>query len=145
MDRNSFKDLQNIVSRVINNKIDRGEAVVMSWAVNDVLGQFPDVSGGDVDFYLCTARNHVLKIVKASVKKYEPTGESSRQIVLDGFEHLQSAYPVDRHGERVLVPVDALSIEELEARALELEVMAAGCINHAKEIRSYIAQRRQAI
>ena len=34
-----------------------------------------------------------------------------------------------------------LTDEELEARALEYEEMARGCVLHAKEIREYTAQR----
>lgn len=64
-----------------------------------------------------------------------------RQLVLDGFEHLQIAYTFEREGRTVLVPVDQCSEIELERRAREYDDMANGCRAHSRELREYIATR----
>jgi hypothetical protein len=60
---------------------------------------------------------------------------------MDGFEHLQKAYPVERGDGREIVPVSQLTDLELEARAAEYDRMAEGCKKHALEIREYINSR----
>lgn len=141
----SVKDIQSFISAMIATKIDAGQVVNMHWAVTDVLNEYSDIEGGDVDFYLITARQYVFEQVKKCVKKYEPNPDGiNEQLVLDGFVHLQKAYPVKRGGVRELVPVELLSNEELELRASEYDAMADGCRAHAKEIRAY-ASSRQAI
>lgn len=77
----------------------------------------------------------------ASYAKQADDKQLENMAMLDGFEHLQTGYTVERDGERVLVPIDVLSDEELASRAAEYDAMAEGCKLHAKEIRAYIRSR----
>lgn len=65
----SVKDIQSFISTMIATKIDAGQVVNMHWAVTDVLNEYSDIEGGDVDFYLITARQYVFEQVKKMRKK----------------------------------------------------------------------------
>jgi hypothetical protein len=138
----SVKDIGDFISDLVCSKIDRGEVVNMHWAATEVLNQYADINGTDVDFYLICARHYVADQVKKVIKRFEPSQDQTNgQLVLDGFSHMQKAYPVKRASAHELVPTDQLTDHELEARAAEYEKMAAGCIAHADEIRKYIRDR----
>lgn len=129
------------VRKFIADKIANGEQVVVEWLTHEIIRKKADISGDDTDFYRVCAYTHVKDVVKRCVGKYDAVCKADDQLVLDGFEHLQVAYTVNRKGIVVLVPVDQLSDEEIEARAVEYEQMALGCIAHAKELRSYAMKR----
>jgi hypothetical protein len=140
----NIKDIKAMIAKMVADKIDGGSVVNMHWTVTDVLNEFDDIEGSDRDFYLITARYYVYEQVKSCVKKYDTTDTpSTAQIVLDGFEHLQKAYPIERGEVRQLVPVNQMSDAELESRACELDDMAKGCTDHAQEIRTFISSRQQ--
>jgi len=140
----NLKDIQAVISSLILKKIDEKQVVNMTWATNEVLNKYSDVNGSDVDFYLICAKHYINDYVKRCITKFEPSADNaSGQLVLDGFTHLQKAYPVQREGERELVPTSQLSDSELEVRAQEYEIMATGCIAHAEEIRQYVRKRNQ--
>lgn len=141
-----IKDIQSLIARLVADKIDAGHVVNMQWATKEILDTYCDIEGRDVDFYKITAKFYIADLVKRCIKKYEtPDQTASGQIVMDGFEHLQKAYPVDRGEGREIVPVSQLSDAELEDRAADYEKMAAGCIKHALEIRQYINSRSASI
>lgn len=133
--------LENIRSDVrafIDSKIDNGETVLVSWVAHQIVNERSGIEGDDADFYRACAYEIIAKVAKECVGKYAPKIQSDDQLVMDGFEYAQKAYPIERDGERVLVPTDQLSAEELDARADEYERMGRGCMKHAKELR-YLA------
>jgi hypothetical protein len=141
-----IKDIQNLIARLVADKIDAGHVVNMQWATKEILDTYCDIEGRDVDFYLITAKFYIADLVKRCIKKYDtPDQTESGQIIMDGFDHLQKAYPVERGEGREIVPVSLLTDKELELRAAAYDKMAEGCEAHAKEIRKYISTRAQAI
>jgi hypothetical protein len=133
-----IKDIKDLIRDLVANKIDANQLVNMEWTVTDVLNQFSDIEGNDVDFYLITARHYVNEQVKNCIKKYEPNDvEAGGQIVLEGFEYLQKAYPIVRGETRVLVPIQQMTYEELCAKAQEKYTMAKGSNAHGDEIMHY--------
>ena len=133
-----FKEIRKFVT----DRVNSGVIVRVDWLTAEIVAQKDRFSGDDADFYLICAHRHVSEIVKECIGKYRPSANRPEaQMVLSGFEHLQKAYPVEREGARVLVPVHLLTDDELEARALEYMEMSKGCIAHAKEIREYIKRR----
>jgi len=132
------------IRKFISDKISNGDEIIVPWLITEILAHKSDIEGGDLPFYLTCTRQTVSEIVKSCVQKYNKADNRDDQIVLPGFEHLQVAYPVERDGKQVLVPVDRLSDEELETRAREYDVMAKSCRLHAREIRDYVKARREA-
>ncbi|RWD23054.1 hypothetical protein [Mesorhizobium sp.] len=130
------------VRRIIAGKIERGETVVVDWVTHEIIASKAGIEGPDVEFYRICAFTHVKDVVKRCVGRYDAKPASAdQQLVLAGFEHLQTAYTVLRGGEVVLVPVDQLTDEEVEDRAKDLDAMALGCRAHARELRSYSRER----
>lgn len=138
----SPKELDQIAHRIISSKIQRGEIVQMHWAVTELINEQGLISGDGVPFYDLCAREHVYRVVKRTVDKYDkPDSDAGVQMTLDGYECLQQAYTVERGGERQLVPVHLVSYEELMARAKEFRKQAAGLVRHAEELEQFASDR----
>lgn len=130
------------VRKLITDCLGRGETRTVASYVDTIMSDHPAIEGDDADFYLVCTRARVKEIVSKTIGKFTPKEEpADRQLVLDGFQHLQVAYTFERHGETVLVPVDQCSDIELAARAAEYEDMAKGCRAHARELREYVGAR----
>lgn len=138
----NIKDIQDLIFKMVASKIDAGQVVNMHWATTEIMNNYSDISGADCDFYRIAAKHYISDQVKKSIQKFEPKSDgNNEQLVLDGFEHLQKAYPVKRGDDRELVPVDQIDDAELLERADEYERMAKGCMDHAAEIRIYVESR----
>ena len=129
------------VREYISDKIARGEVVMVDWLTHEIVANKSAIEGDDVEFYRVCAFTHVRDVVKRCIGKYDAKPKTDEQLILDGFEHLQVAYSVERSGHVVLVPVDQLSDAEINLRADEYMKMARGCRDHAKELRAYALSR----
>lgn len=140
----NIKDIRALISSLVSNKIDAGQVVNQEWTVTEILNTYNDISGDDVDFYIIAARHWVNNEVKSVIGKFDPEiGKDNSQLVLDGFEYLQKAYPVLRGAVRQLVPVEQITDDEWELKAFEYEKMGDGCYAHAAEMRRYKNSRKQ--
>ncbi|QDP58786.1 MAG: hypothetical protein GOVbin1573_73 [Prokaryotic dsDNA virus sp.] len=134
----------NITAEVrafIEDKLANGEIIRVEWVKHEFVMRHDHIEGEDADFYRICAYEHVGRVVKKVIGLYQPKPAGDEQLVLDGFDHLQRAYPVLRDGDRVLVPTDQLTDDELRDRAAEYDAMAEGCRLHAQEIRAFIGSR----
>jgi hypothetical protein len=129
------------VRKFIADKVANGEIVVVEWLTHEIISSKSDIDGGDTEFYRVCAYTHIKDVVKRCVGKYDSKPVLDQQLTLDGFEHLQVAYTVERDAQIVLVPVNQLTDDEIEARAKEYERMALSCRAHARELRAYQAAR----
>jgi len=132
------------VRGVIDGKISAGVAVRADWVAVGILETKARIEGADAEFYRVCAYNEIRRIAKEVLGKWKATDETPEQLVLPGFTHLCKAYPMERDGEVVLVPVDQCTVSELLRRAEQLDEMAAGCRAHAKEIRAYVIAKGEA-
>tara|TARA_R110000751_G_scaffold37511_2_gene90892 strand:+ start:686 stop:1132 length:447 start_codon:yes stop_codon:yes gene_type:complete len=86
-------------------------------------------------------RRQVAKLIS---KRLDINGSDKREMVLPGFEHLQTHYEVKRDGEWCGVPINLLSQQELLLKAKELKKMGNTCFKHAQEIEAYAARMEAA-
>lgn len=142
----SKTDVTREIRSMVQDRIGSGSVVRVDWFTTEILAMKGQIEGEDADFYIACGADFIKDTVKRCIGEYKPKTDSvfTAQIVMDGFDHLQKAYTLERDGEQVLVPVDMLTDTEVEARALELEAMARGCISHAKELRGYLRLRSAA-
>ena len=139
-----IKEIRALITMLVADKIAAGQLVNQTWTVTEILNRHDDIEGSDKDFYLVAARHWVNGEVKSAIGKYEPTTSSENdQLVLDGFEYLQKAYPLLRGAVRVLVPINQITNAEWDAKEKEYERMGDGCYAHAREIRDYRSSRQQ--
>ena len=128
--------------KLVTDCIERGEVRTLASYVDIIMADHKGISGEDADFYLICARHRVKEVVSTVIGKFTPKKQSvERQLILDGFEHLQVAYTFERDGQTVLVPVDQCTDIEMGNRAREYQEMAGGCLSHAREIFEYLAVR----
>lgn len=130
------------IHQIIDDRIASGALVHVPWVAGAILDARPDINGDDAPFYRDCTFKEVVRLVKRAIGKYEEaTDTTPDQLLFPGFKHLVRAYPIERGGERVLVPVQECTDDELEARANELEKMARGCRSHARELREFVLGR----
>ena len=137
------RELDEIAHQLITDKIAAGEIVHMQWAVQELIARQGAITGDGVPFFTLCAREHVYRIVKKAVDKYDEP-QSGDQLTLEGYDCLQKAYTVEREEERQLVPVHLIDDDELLARAEEFRKQAKGLVNHAKEIEEIRRKPQQA-
>lgn len=138
------QELETMARDLIAKKLAHGDEVQMTWAVKELIDGAGEISGDGVNFYSFCTREHIYRIVKKAVEKYEQAGDENddeKQMKMVGFEYLQVAYTVLRNDQRVLVPIDCIADLQLLARATEYDAQAEGYKAHAREIRRYVAQR----
>lgn len=130
------------IHRLIDERIANGALVHVPWVASAILDERSDISGDDAPFYRECTFKEVVRLVKRAIGKYEDATDSTPdQLLFPGFKHLVRAYPIERNGERVLVPLPECTDEELHTRADELERMALGCRAHARELREFVLSR----
>jgi hypothetical protein len=130
-----IKDIRAFIISIVEEKITSGQLVNQHWTTTEILNQYDDIEGGDSDFYIITARTWVNSEVKRAIGKYESDPSSSDdQLTLDGFQHLQRAYPIVRDGDRCLVPVEQMTYQEFTEKAEAYSSMSQGLAKHSDEI-----------
>lgn len=129
------------IRKLIDEKIASGVVVRADWVAAGILEIKSNIDGEDVEFYRVCAYRDIVRIAKRVIGKFEVTDMTPEQLILPGFKHLCRAYPMEREGSIVLVPVDMCTDNELHDRAHQLEEMAKGCRAHAREILDYVAAR----
>lgn len=138
-------DIRKRISAFVNESVNQGVIVHVSFIVTSMMSEVSDIEGDDADFYLACGADFISKAAKDVIKAYEPKDDKQGQLpLMNGFKYLQSAYPVERDGERVLVPTPQISNAEFEARENELLRMAEGCLAHRVEMRDYRESRQAA-
>lgn len=129
------------IHKLIDDKIASGVVVHADWVAAGILEMKDKIDGDDAPFYRVCAYRDIVRIAKRVIGKFEVTDNTPAQLILPGFRHLCKAYPMERDGAVVLVPVTLCTDEELKARASQLEEMAKGCRAHAAEILDYVLAR----
>lgn len=139
-------DLITEIRKLIDEKLECGETVQAAWIATEVTSRHENIDGEDADFHFFCTGHYVRQQVRRALKHYDCSVDkaSDPQLVLPGYECLQRAYAVTREEQQVIVPIDNLSDPEIEAKAAELENMAAGALKHADELRRYVRNRQLA-
>lgn len=135
----SKTDVTNEIRKIVTDRLNAGKIIRAEWLTTEILSMKSAIEGEDADFYVACAVDFIRDTTKRCIGDYAPKASAvtNAQILMQGFDHMQRAYTVERDSEICVVPVQLLTDEEIEARALELEAMARGCIAHAKELRAY--------
>jgi hypothetical protein len=137
-------DIEREVRAIIRERIDKGRNTAASWLTQAVVRNHTQISGEDEAWYQVCAYEHIRTVVRKCVQRYKesPVAEDNPQMTLEGFEHLQKAYLVERKGKQVVVPIHKLLVEEIDSKIDELRKMGTGCFAHADELGYYKNERR---
>ena len=129
------------IHRLIDQRIADGIAVHVDWVARAILADRPHVEGEDAPFYRDCTFKEVSRLVKRAIGKFDAADQTPTELLLPGFDHLPRAYPIERSGQRVLVPIERCTDDELQARRDELVAMSDGCLAHARELDAFIMAR----
>lgn len=137
-------DLEREVRAIIRERIDKGQSTAADWLAEAVVSRHARISGDDKEWYQVCAYAHIRSIVRRCVNRYKqsPSLENDPQMKLEGFEHLQKAYLVERKNKQVIVPIHNLTTDEIDCKIDELRRMGTGCFAHADELSHYKKDRR---
>jgi len=137
----SRHDLTIEINEVIEERLAAGSDVIVPWLIQAILASHEEV--GLSDFSVCARMEFVADEVGRCVRRFkEPTPDELEELTLPGFKHLQRAYKFERGGQTTIIPIEAMTDEELEAKADEHDKMARGHLGHAREIRRYLKARK---
>ena len=80
------------------------------------------------------------KVAKLISKSLDGSKSNRRDIVLPGFEYLQTHYEVKRDGDWVGVPINLMSQSEILEKAAFYKKMGEAVFKHAQELEAYAAR-----
>jgi hypothetical protein len=140
----SRTELTNEINGIIGERLDENQPIAVGWIVQLVLKKHWEILPLS-DFSTFARHEIVNDEVARCVRRFkDPRPDEMAQLVLPGFKHLQKAYRIARNSESMIVPVTAMTDDELLAKVQEHRAMASGHNEHADEIVRYVQQRQEA-
>jgi hypothetical protein len=140
----SLSQLTQEIRALIDARIQSKHAIHPDWITQEILNNHADVDGEDSDFYLCVGKESVRAQVRQQINRFKLTPDKAlnvdRQLVLPGYERLQSFYLIGADGEQIAMPLERMSAAQRQAKILELRAMGDGCHQHADELERYAAE-----
>lgn len=136
----SAADLAAEVEKTIQQRIDAGQIIKKDWIGHEILALHPMPEFPGSDFTECCRRLAVADAVNRVNRRFkeEPQTVSQGELPLPGYQYLQKAYPVERDGEKLLVPISQLTDAEVRAKIALYREMSRGCSAHADELERFI-------
>jgi len=141
----TLKELSTEISNAVESAMMARAPIQKTWLIQKIISNHPDVNGADADFYTCATRDTIRQFVDRhfrSIKLIEDESSANNQMVLAGFERLQTYYTIERQGEFQIVPIESMSVKELHRKADEHFRQSDGHRIHAEELMRY-AERLQ--
>lgn len=129
--------VRKTITQHIARNIDNSLPVNLDTLALAIATDKGDISGSDAEFHrYCTLRV-VKEVAKGCIAKFTTAKPKSGQMSFDGFEHLMSAYSVNRGGVNYLLPVQMMTHAERRIRANEYLKMGDTCKSHGNELLRY--------
>jgi hypothetical protein len=125
------------VETLIDERFAAEKKVPQSWLVKEMIDRHGDIHGDDVPFFKLCGNIAVAATVRAVMKRCladEDELNPAQAELFPGYKRLQRRYSIERNGERILVALQGLTIQEGRAKAHEKRAMAKGNTEHAEEL-----------
>lgn len=138
---NYSEQLAAEISATIDAIIDAGEPLRAQWIAHTVCENHNEglASNEHADFWrhggYKTCRDEVRRCINRRIG--DTAEQDDKQLVFDGFEHLQRYYMVTRDGDQIGVPVEHLTDDEIDAKAALYRGYGAACYAHADELHRF--------
>lgn len=113
-----------------------------NWLIQAVLKKHQRIEGPDAEMAFACMRETVANRVNKYFSALKANQINDPQLPLPGFKRLQQRYVITRRGQQAIVAIHNMTDAEIEAKAIEMDMMAEGCREHARELRRYIRRRR---
>lgn len=143
-----YEELTNEIHGVLDELEQRRDPWVASWIAHHILESHDTgvyESREDEAFWHHTSYETVRKHVTQAINKRAGDRDvpDDGQVMLPGWERLQSYYVVERDGNQVGLPVWDLTDDELDSKASLFRSFANANMRHAEEIERFKAIRRR--
>jgi len=136
---NNLEQVRQMVRKLVNDTAESGAIGHVQFFTAMAMTEFGEIEGDGADLYTICAHETVAQIVKKAVGRYD--APDSQTPLLAGFEQLRIAYPVHRGGDHVLVPINQMTDDEIDARCAQWQSAADGYIKHIEEMQTYKRER----
>lgn len=146
----SMTDLRGEIRDRIRDDIASGKIIDRGWLCHEILAKHPIGIMPDRDFNILCRQETVARTMRDLLREMKAELESAEnvsgagQMPLPGFTHLQRAYPIERDGNLVIVPIGQMTRAERRAKATQYRKMSVGCSEHADELERYDEDREHA-
>lgn len=138
-----MKQIRAMVRKMVNDTAESGAIGHVSFFTAQAINQFGEIEGEGADFYTICTMETLTKIVKDAVGKYDKPDADTP--TLEGFEYLKIAYPVHRGGDHVLVPIEQMTDDEIDARCAQFQDAADGYLKHVAEFQTFKRDRAETL
>jgi len=100
-------------------------------------------NGEDIEFWQYCGQTACREAVRRCINKRagDRPEQDDGQLILPGWEHLQTYYLVKRNDTTIGISVFGLTDEEIREKAKEYRKMGEGCFAHAEELLRFLSQR----
>lgn len=140
--------LREEIHRHLDSLASEGRPWVATWIANSICNNHDAGLTGneDADFWRHCGYQETREQVRACInaRAGDRPQPKSEQLRFAGWNHLQAYYLVDREEPGTGVPVQDMTDEELEKKAVEYRTMGATCFAHADELDQFRRDRRGA-
>lgn len=139
-------DVVNEIKQFIQDAFGEKRGMDPDWLLQQVLDAHPLPNCASKSWHQFCSAGYLEHCVKRALRDLEPETEPLRrerdkQLVMDGFKHLQRGYLIVREGKRRIVGIQFCNEAELLDKATQYDSMASGCTEHANELRRYVKDR----
>jgi hypothetical protein len=130
-----FAKVRQEIRELLNAMLERGDTEFCATRIaHAIMAAHPKCDGDDADFHLCCSYEGIRDEVRDQLNKLK---HPTPQLTLEGFQYLQRLYDIERGGEQMHVPIEAMTDDELEAKAKEHYARGATEYAHGDELMRY--------
>lgn len=139
------------INEVLDRLAKKEETWVPRWIAQEVVGSHANGiadDGEDADFIRYCAYAHTRAEVAAVIRKRaDPSkaADTDQLLLMEGWDHLQQYYTVEREGDWVAEPTTQCTDKELLAKASEIRSQAETLMAHADEIERFVRERQSGV
>lgn len=139
----SYSDLAAEIRDAITNHLNGTPVVPADWIVNLIVQRHMRKAKGIPEYFRYCALAHTGDEVRKAVNRAKRSDieDEDEQLVLPGYHKLQVRYAVVRDGKSCFIRLEAMTDEEIVAKANECYRMARGCEKHGDELMDYFQKR----
>lgn len=140
MSSNEKDSYRNILIEEILNQVDRlmeRKKVIDANKVTQLIcANHRDEILQNAEFSIYNIYSNVRREVRSVISKKLGTDEqeTSGQLTIEGFKHVQQYYAIERNGIPLVVPVEQMTDEEVEAKAAWHRKCGQAHFEHADEL-----------
>jgi hypothetical protein len=140
----SYSDLSSEIREEITLRLNGKPEVPAEWIVNAIAQRHTKKATRLPEFFRFCTLEYLRSEVRKAVNRAKQADVEDEQLILPGYERLQVRYALERSGQACFVRLEAMTTQEIIAKAREYDRMGNGCFKHRDELMDYAQKRMSA-